>query len=660
VASAVDIKIGADTSKAQREIKQLGGVFGRLDRQSKRLGAAMSSPFMLAAAGAAAAGTAVIGLSAALVKNATAVAAMGDEFAKTARVLGVTNAETQQLSFLAGRARVDFSKLNAGLKRLQRNMLDSVTGNKRMAETFERLGINVQGADGRLRSVIDVSRDLADRIKEMGQGADATGTLMLLLGRAGTETADIFLQGSEAFDRADSQLRRLGGYMSDEAIAASEEYQTAVSNLQTALIGVKSALAEDVIPVLTDLITFFTEEGIPTTSRFVESVKDLPSFFEDLATSLLDAIPGLDGFGDALDRIRGREAALARQRAENQKLAARAAGQEAAGAPEDLVILPDGRVVTESEAAKIKSAAAAPAAAPAGRRGGRSGPAAVVPGSAAERERRERETAAFIGGGMDFGRAGELAGVIEHENAKTMAMVEAERARQEQLDQLRREDLQRQEEIYEQEIALIERTKQEQIGAALASFGAIETLAGIAQQAVEDSYFGQTLAGKRAAKALFVAGKAAAIAQAVVNTALAVSNALANIPAPANAPAAVAAGIAGAAQIATIAATTIQGVADAGLPPGALREAGLNRHTVLAVRQDEMVMDPNGTSEITKMLALQRRQMEAGVMGSANQPTEVIVEMDGRRLTRALGPHLTRSIEDGSDFRQNVRYAGAV
>lgn len=104
MASAVDIKIGADTSKARREIKQLGGVFAKLNRQSKRLEAAVSSPFMAVAAGAAAAGTAIAALSAALVRNAMEVAAMGDNFARTARVLGVTNEETQQLSFLAGRA----------------------------------------------------------------------------------------------------------------------------------------------------------------------------------------------------------------------------------------------------------------------------------------------------------------------------------------------------------------------------------------------------------------------------------------------------------------------------------------------------------------------------------------------------------------------------
>ena len=652
MASAVEIKVGANTKKAQRELKHLGGVFGKLDRQAKRMKAGMSSPFMAAAAGAAVAGAAVAGLTAALVKNATAVAAMGDEFARTARVLGVTNEETQQLSFLAGRARVDFSKLSSGMKRLQRNMLDSVTGNKRMAETFERLGINVQGADGKLRSVMDVSRDLADRIKAMGQGADATGTLMLLLGRAGTETADIFLQGSQAFDQADLSLRRLGGYMSEEAIAASEEYQTAVADLKTAMIGVRGSMAEGVIPVLTDLINLITNEGIPASMRFLESVRSIPEFFASLGAAALDAIPGIDGASSALDRMRRKEDERENRRKRMASISARAADR---GVPEDLVILPDGRLVTESQAALIKTKTVAPSSSG---RGGKSNKVAVVPESA--EARRSREFGAFVGGGMEFGRGGELASLMEFEDAKTEAMVRAEQDRLAQLDKMRMEALQRDEERKAQEIALIQRTKHEQIGAALASFGAVETFAGLAQQAVEDSYFGQTKAGKAAAKALFLTGKAAALAGAIVNTALAISNALATIPPPANAAAAAGVGIAGAAQVATIAATAIQGIADAGLAPGALRNAGLNHHTVLAVRQDEMVMDPKGTSEITKMLSLQRRQLEMGVMGSANQPTEVVVEMDGRRLTRSLSPHLTRAVEDGADFRRNVRYAGAL
>ena len=623
MASAVDIKIGADTSKARREIKQLGGVFAKLDRQSKRAGAAMSSPFMAVAAGAAAAGTAVAALSAALVKNAMAVAAMGDEFAKTSRVLGVTNEETQQLSFLAGRARVDFSKLNAGLKRLQRNMLDSVTGNKRMAETFQRLGITVQGADGRLRNVMDVSRDLADRIKEMGQGADATGTLMLLLGRAGTETADIFLQGSEAFDRADASLRRLGGYMTDEAIASSEAYQAAVADLNTSLIGLKSSLAEELLPVMTAFVETMANTVVPTITEFaVPAVKELASEFANLIPKPVLIAMALLGV-QTRKMVEEPLETLRKVQEETAILEALMAGEMVGAKP--------------SAPRAAPSAPARPA--PTSRRAAKDTGIVFAPVSLEEIEITKDGIEVFRNYREEQRRA-----YIESANARQVSSEAHERRMQQLRD----------------ELALQQQVAEIQIETAGQVFGHISEFAAMAQQAVEDSYFGQTRAGKTAAKVMFAVSKAAAIAQAAVNTAVAVTNALKVEPYPVGAALAVSAGIAGGAQIATIAATAIQGIADAGLAPGALREAGLNRHTVLAVRQDEMVMDPNGTSEITKMLSLQRRQMEMGVLGSANQPTEVIVEMDGRRLTRALGPHMTRSIEDGVDFRRNVRYAGAV
>ncbi len=622
MASAVEIKVGANTKKAQRELKQLGGVFGKLDRQAKRMRAGMSSPFMAAAAGAAAAGAAVVGLTAALVKNATAVAAMGDEFARTARVLGVTNEETQQLSFLAGRARVDFSKLSSGMKRLQRNMLDSVTGNKRMAETFERLGINVQGADGKLRSVMDVSRDLADRIKAMGQGADATGTLMLLLGRAGTETADIFLQGSQAFDQADASLRRLGGYMSEEAIAASEDYQTAVADLKTAMIGLRSNLAEGVLPALTNVTNLMADLAPIVSDNLGEAVKDLGFDFARMLPKTL--VFGLALLAANIQKITGSKIGRLREIREEMEM---------------METLMSGGTVGDT---RPPSAGAPPASfrPPSPAVGVQPAPLSFAPVSAGDIAITKEGISLF-----EKYREEQRRAYMESANMRQVDS-EAHQRRMSQLDE---------------EMAKRQQVRDAQIGASMEALAAVETFANIGQTAVEDSYLGQTRAGKRAAKALFLTGKAAALAGAIVNTALAISNALATVaPPPAAAAAAAAVGIAGAAQVATIAATAIQGIADAGLAPDALRNAGLNHHTVLAVRQDEMVMDPKGTSEITKMLSLQRRQLEMGVMGSANQPTEVVVEMDGRRLTRSLSPHLTRAVEDGADFRRNVRYAGAL
>ena len=116
-------------------------------------------------------------------------------------------------------------------------------------------------------------------------------------------------------------------------------------------------------------------------------------------------------------------------------------------------------------------------------------------------------------------------------------------------------------------------------------------------------------------------------------------------------------GVAAAAQIGVIVGTTIQGLADAGLAPGVLRDAGLNNHTVVAMRNDEAIIDPVGTSEITRMLGIQRRFMEMEMSGRRSGPTQVSVNLDGRRVSKGLMPHQATLAEDGYRFDDDVRGA---
>lgn len=211
--------------------------------------------------------------------------------------------------------------------------------------------------------------------------------------------------------------------------------------------------------------------------------------------------------------------------------------------------------------------------------------------------------------------------------------------------------------LREQEEQEARRSAEAQSYAASSVFSSIGQMADTAYGLLGEAAEGGGKRAKAAMKALFIASKAASLASAIVNTAQSVTSAAATIPyLPVGLGLSIAAGVAGAASIGTIVGTTIQGIADAGLPPGALRAAGLNQHTTLAIRNDEMVLDPRGTGEISEMLALQRRQMEAGMQGANQSPVVVAVEMDGRRLTRALAPHETRAIEDGYDPRRNVRF----
>lgn len=199
--------------------------------------------------------------------------------------------------------------------------------------------------------------------------------------------------------------------------------------------------------------------------------------------------------------------------------------------------------------------------------------------------------------------------------------------------------------------ANLEIERQGTIAATVAGIDAVGSFAAMISDTMAATGADQTEEGKRAAKALFLVTQSAALASAIVNTAVAVSAGLANPPGPPySIPQAVAAGIMGGVQIATIVGTTIGGLADAGLPPGALRQAGLNNHSLIAMRNDEMVLDPVGTAAISRMLE-QR--------GSANeQPIEVrtTLELDGHVLGQVVDAHLIRSAERGTDYQNRIRY----
>ena len=612
MANAVEIRIGADASQAKRELSSLGGAFGSVGSSLK----SMINPATVATAAVAALGAGALLLGKGLLDVANSVSEAGDRIAKTAKIAGVGGEQFQALSFAAERAGVETSALSGGLTKLAKNLFDANTGNTRMAQTFAGMGIATKTATGELRSASDVFRDIADHVQRTGTSAQTTGELMTILGKSGAELTNVLLGGSEELDRMEQRLRSLGGVMSQEALDASEAYQDALLDLNTSVTGLKNDIGSALLPTLTAFVLYTTDTAIPAMKRLGES----------MAGALLDAKPVLDWMLNRLSANHPILAALGRAGLDIAAAGGMVPQPSTGGSPPPR---PPPRPPPP------RGSGAASAAVQAGANGQMLGAANL------DDIEVERPMADFIES-MWLDSAARIGdGWVEMEARRQQATLDSSEAIKRAL---------------EEEVETARRANEAQYVAASSLFSGIEQMSSAAQSIVEDSYLGQTKAGRAAAKALFIVTKAAALAGAAVNTGLAITNTLANIPAPANIGAAVGVGIAGAAQIALIAASAIQGVADAGLPPGALRAAGLGQHTVLAVRNDEMVLGPRDTSEVSEMLALQRRQMEAGQQSANQSPVVVAVEMDGRRLTRALAPHETRAIEDGYDPRRNVRF----
>ena len=87
MADVVSIKVKADATQAKREIKALGGSFGKLGQ----IATSSEGKFLAAGVAIVAIGTAAAQAGRALINNAKEVAKNGDEFARMSRVLGMAD-----------------------------------------------------------------------------------------------------------------------------------------------------------------------------------------------------------------------------------------------------------------------------------------------------------------------------------------------------------------------------------------------------------------------------------------------------------------------------------------------------------------------------------------------------------------------------------------
>jgi heterodisulfide reductase subunit A-like polyferredoxin len=156
---------------------------------------------------------------------------------------------------------------------------------------------------------------------------------------------------------------------------------------------------------------------------------------------------------------------------------------------------------------------------------------------------------------------------------------------------------------------------------------------------------------RTSAKIIFGIQQALALASATVAMFEAIAKANASAPTPQNIPAIASAAIIGGAQIAGIVATTIAGaVADAGLTPDMVKRATRGGYTTVIAQSGEAVVDRDGTREISRMLAIQRTQMETAARWRSGQDRglgSLRLEVDGRVLGEVVDERRVRSQERG-------------
>lgn len=227
-----------------------------------------------------------VGLAAAAVTAAlTASLRHADALNKTSQKIGIAVEDLSRLEYAAKLSDVSIDSLSTSVARLNRNLSDaSKDGGSEIAKKFDSLGIAVLDANGKMRETDDIVSDLADRFSRMEDGPQKTALAMELLGRSGAELIPLLNSGRQGLKDFGDEADRVGYTISSKTAAAAEKFNDNVERINLAVQGISNKIAGEALPSLNDL---------------AEGIED-PDFAEGVAWLAKTIIDGLNAIVKAV------------------------------------------------------------------------------------------------------------------------------------------------------------------------------------------------------------------------------------------------------------------------------------------------------------------------------------------------------------------------
>lgn len=173
------------------------------------------------------------------------------EILRTAKITGMSAEALQGLDYAAKMSGVSAEELHQGLVRLARSALETSKGSGTAGYAYQRLGVHVSSAAGKLRPLNDIFGDVARALQKMPDGTEKAALSMELFGRAGAQLIPLLDQGPEGLARFTEEAKKLGLIMDEKTLAAGNRYRVTLERLSGAVEGLKHGIAERLLPAFT-------------------------------------------------------------------------------------------------------------------------------------------------------------------------------------------------------------------------------------------------------------------------------------------------------------------------------------------------------------------------------------------------------------------------
>jgi len=283
-------KVQVDLVAKDEASAKIKGVAGHSDDLKK-------SFLAVAAAAVAMAGA----VTAAVGKMLNDWATAGDEVAKMAKRTQWSVESLSELAYAAKIAGMDLSQFELGTRKLSGAIFDAKAGMVTYTRAFEALGLNVDdlskmGIEEQFWAVAYALANLTDDSTRAALAVD-------LFGRTGTNLFPLLAEGADGIADLRTKAHDLGVTFDSESAVAAEEFKDSMTDLNTALDGVKYALVDGLGPEITNLINDHIMPAIASLRDFIKENDDLKESFMAFARGLGYVIDQLVKLIETLSKI---------------------------------------------------------------------------------------------------------------------------------------------------------------------------------------------------------------------------------------------------------------------------------------------------------------------------------------------------------------------
>lgn len=280
---------GDEATDFGKSLEETGKLSEDAGSRLKKVGEVAKSIGKAMATAVAAIGAAAVAAGKKLWNMSTDVASAGDEIDKMSQKIGLSAKAYQEWGYVFERSGTDVNNLQGSMKKLSEVITQAANGSTSAVEKLSAIGLSID--DLNAKSQDEQLSIIIAALQDMESGAERTAAASALLGRSATELGAVLNMTAEETEALKREANEYGMIMSDEAVAASADFEDSLTRLSWTMGGVKKRMVGDLLPGIS-LVMDGLSNLVAGNEEAGEQIKDGVS---SVINTISDMIPSLVG-----------------------------------------------------------------------------------------------------------------------------------------------------------------------------------------------------------------------------------------------------------------------------------------------------------------------------------------------------------------------------